>query len=303
MLNVPVALFLFNRPDTTREVFEQIRAVQPRTLLLIADGPRRTHPDDVAGCAAARAVVEQGIDWACDVRRNFADENLGCGRRVASGLDWVFATVEAAIILEDDCRPEPIFFDFCAELLARYAGESRIGSISGSNFQRCDVTGGAGYYFSRHPHSWGWATWRRSWQHYDYAMRGWPELDSQGWLRRILERAREESYWKTVFDRTWRGEIDTWDYQWTFASWRHDLLTILPAANLVENIGFGRAATHTAERPANARRTQRRQVWPLCHPAMITRNAAADRYTADHHFDPPVWLRAYRRLSRSFSRP
>ncbi len=118
-LETPVALIVFNRPETTRRVFAAIAAARPARLLLIADGPRTDRPGEVERCDEVRKIVTS-VDWPCEVLTNFAEENMGCRRRVVSGLNWVFSQVEEAIILEDDCVPDASFFPFCAEMLERY---------------------------------------------------------------------------------------------------------------------------------------------------------------------------------------
>ena len=121
----PVAFLIFNRPETTARVFEAIRRVRPPKLLVVADGPRSDREGENEKCRAARSVIER-VDWPCEVITNYADTNLGCRTRISSGLDWVFANVDEAIILEDDCLPDPSFFPFCEELLARYRDDDRI---------------------------------------------------------------------------------------------------------------------------------------------------------------------------------
>src|SRR5665648_587346 len=164
-LKTPVAFIIFNRPETTRRVFAEIAKARPTKLLVIADGPRATHPDDAEKCAVVRAIID-GVDWDCEVLKNYSDVNLGCKRRVSSGLDWVFDTVEEAIILEDDCLPHPTFFRFCEEMLAKYRDDKRIAMISGDNFQFGKKRTEYSYYFSRYTHIWGWASWRRAWDNY-----------------------------------------------------------------------------------------------------------------------------------------
>jgi hypothetical protein len=297
-----VVLLIFNRPDCTRRVFERVRAARPETLFVVADGPRADAAGEAAACEAARAVVAQGVDWPCDIRREFSDRNLGCARRVSSGLDWVFAQVEEAIVLEDDCVPDERFFPYCTELLARYRAEPRVGLIAGSNFQARDVTDGRGYYFSRYPHCWGWATWRRAWRAYDHAMTDWPAAKREGWLGTRCETRREARYWERILDRVAAGEIDSWAYRWTYACWRHDFLTALPARSLVTNIGFDRAATHTRRMPSGAVETAWAQPWPLVHPPELVRHAAADRYTYLHLFHPTLWIRLRRQIARRLGR-
>src|SRR4051794_5172883 len=100
MTRTPVAFLIFNRPAHTARVFEAIRAARPRTLLVVADGPRTESQNDI--CEKTRSIL-RNVDWPCDVRWNAADNNLGCRKRVSSGIDWVFDEVNEAIILEDDC--------------------------------------------------------------------------------------------------------------------------------------------------------------------------------------------------------
>ena len=100
-MRTPVALIIFNRPQHTARVFAAIAKARPERLFLIADGPRSDRPEDVQRCAAVRDIVAH-VDWPCQVERNFAERNLGCGRRPASGISWVFEQVDEANILEDD---------------------------------------------------------------------------------------------------------------------------------------------------------------------------------------------------------
>ncbi len=273
-LEAPVAMFLFNRPQTTARVFNAIRLARPRRLLLVADGPRPDHAGDAELCAAARAAVG-AVDWECEVDISFADGNLGLKRRVESGLDWVFQRVEAAIILEDDCLPGPDFFTFCDELLQRYVAEERVLSISGNAFQM-NAQRGDSYYFSRYAFIWGWATWRRAWQGHDPAMNAWPALRDSGWLDDLLGDDAAASYWAYLFDKT-RQQQDTWDYAWTLSCWQRNGLSAVPSLNLVSNIGYGLAASHTRQLDVFADQPVAPLEFPLRHPAIIERDDEADR--------------------------
>jgi len=277
-LTTPVAFIIFNRPNTTREVFKTIAQAQPPKLLVIADGPRANRPGEAEKCAEARAVVDH-MDWQCEVLKNYSDTHLGCRDRVASGLDWVFDIVEESIILEDDCVPHPTFFRFCDELLKRYRDDERIMAISGDNFQFGRQRTEYSYYFSRYPHCWGWATWRRAWCHYDGEMRLWPAIRDGGWLQGILENRRAIAYWTKIFDKMYNGDIDTWDYAWTFICWIQSGLTILPTVNLVSNIGFGENATHTRGGGRIANMSVQPMDFPLSHPPFVLRDAKADELT------------------------
>jgi hypothetical protein len=285
----PVALLFFNRPDTTARVFAEIAKARPPILLLVADGPRTARPGEGELCAAARAVVKR-VDWDCQVLRDYSDQNLGCRRRVSSGLDWVFDQVEQAIILEDDCLPHPTFFRFCDELLDRYRDDERIMTISGNNHQFGHRPTTESYYFSRYNHIWGWATWRRAWQHYDVDIKLWPRIRDEGWLQDMLGDRHAIRYWTKTLQATFEGRIDTWDFQWILACWLQHGLTAIPCVNLVTNIGFGLAATHTQGVNRFANLPIEAMHFPLTHPPFMIRNAQSDDYIQKSVFYDPRTL-------------
>jgi hypothetical protein len=225
----------------------------------------------------------QRVDWPCEVLHNFSDSNLGCRRRVSSGLDWVFEQVSEAIILEDDCVPHPTFFRYCEDLLARYRDDERIGMICGDNFQFGRKVGTASYYFSKYTHIWGWASWRRAWRHYDVNAGAWPEFFASGALKRLTT-APERETWIKVFTRLHSGEIDTWDYQWTLACWAQSMLAVMPQVNLISNIGFGSTATRTRGTSIFANLPVEAMTWPVREPPLVAADFHADRRTAEQMF-------------------
>jgi hypothetical protein len=215
MLETPILFIIFNRPDTSEQVFNQIRQIQPKQIFIAADGPRVDIPTDVAQCALTRKIISR-VDWNCNVHTLVRDHNMGCGYGIADAITWFFKNVEEGIILEDDCVPNLTFFRFCEELLCFYRNEPRIMHISGNNFLYGKKRGNASYYFSKYTHNWGWATWRRAWVKYDH----------------------------NIVDEEYRHSI--WDMQWRLTVENNNGLAILPNVNLVSNIGTGRKdATHT----------------------------------------------------------
>ena len=268
-------MLIFNRPAETAQVFGAIRQLRPKRLLIVADGPREGVPGDAKNCADARAVIES-VDWPCHLQTDYAEKNLGCRRRVSSGLDWVFSQVEEAIILEDDCLPDPSFFPYCEALLARYRDDPRVMVISGANlFQRFHATKNS-YYASRYSLVWGWASWRKKWQqHYDIDIARWPELRAQDWLKEFL-RPLEATYWGRIFDQV-RDGFDTWDYSLILACWLNDGLALHPRQNLVSNIGWNAGSTHTKDPESVLANLPRYPMsFPLRHPERLDRHEEAD---------------------------
>lgn len=296
-LKTPVAFIIFNRPDTTERVFAEIAKAKPPKLLVIADGPRANRPGEAEKCSATRAIIEK-VDWDCEVLTNFSEVNLGCKQRVSSGINWVFGQVEEAIILEDDCLPDPTFFRFCQEMLERYRHDQRVGLISGDNFQFGRRWNDDSYYFSKYVHIWGWASWRDRWAgSYDVTMAKWPRIRDEGLLTDMVGNAREAAYWTKVFDRVHRGEIDTWDYQWVFANWMEERMTILPAVNMITNIGFDANATHTTGTSDLANLARYPLDFPLRHPLEVFRNIQADSFSEKKCFRVPLVKRVRNKVA------
>lgn len=283
----PVAMVVFNRPDTTRRVLERVRAARPDRLFVIADAPREHVPSDEERCKAVRRIIDE-IDWCKDLRRIYADRNMGCRNRLASGISEVFDLAPEAIFLEDDCLPHPSFFRFCDELLDRHRENERVMSISGANFQYGWPVAHS-YYGSRFAHVWGWASWRRAWRRYDVELTEWPRLRDDPSLL-DLDAPGYREYWTRIFDLLHGGGIDTWDFQWTFAHMRHRGIAITPALNLVENIGFAAGATHTARVPQWFRQSGRAMDFPLVHPDALELDDVADARTfrCNNRLRPPA---------------
>ena len=299
-MKTAVAFIVFNRPEVTRRVLARIRDARPPTLFVIADGPRAGKPGEVERCAEVRAIIDELTDWPCEVRRNYSEVNLGCGRRVSSGLDWVFEHVEEAIILEDDCLPDTSFFPFCEELLARYRYDERVAQIAGCSFLPANESSGGSYFFSRYPHCWGWATWRRAWANYDDAMTVWRTKAESSWVNGP-ERERERYAWKRAFDGVVRGTVDSWAYRWTAALWGRGGLSANSRVNLISNLGFSDEATHTRTGRWGGLPTCS-AILPPCGPVEVARDERLDALVGRLVFEaPPLWERVMNRLRRSFN--
>lgn len=274
-LKTPVLFLVFNRLASTKLVFEAIRRAKPPRLYIASDGARINFEGEENNVQAVRKFIIENIDWECDIKTLFRDENIGCKHAVSSAVTWFFDNEEQGIILEDDCLPNQSFFWFCEELLIKFQSEMKIGQISGDNFQQGLIRGDGDYYFSIYNHIWGWASWSSRWKLYDVNLEA---FNSASFLDELPFDNSVKKYWKNIYIQTKSGNIDTWDYQWTFCLWNNEMLTVLPNYNLVSNIGFGKDATHTnvisrfSELPSF-------DFVLKNHPVDIGRNIAADRFT------------------------
>jgi len=240
-----VLMLVFNRPHLTQRVFDEVRRVRPPRLYVAGDGPRLDNPNDLELTRLTRAIFDQ-VDWPCELHTRFLDQNFGCRLGVSSGITWFFEHEEQGIILEDDVLPIQEFFVYCDEMLKRYADERQVMSVSGCNLIRPWYEFNTLYGFSRYMCVWGWASWRRAWQHYDEKISDWPVTRLNGFPGGHVYRGVAKYFWRQVFDLVYSGNIGTWDHQWVYAHWRKSAFTIIPSESLIVNLGFGEDATHTA---------------------------------------------------------
>ncbi len=272
-----VLLLVFNRPDSTSQVFNAIRSAKPSRLYVAADGPRADRDGERELCEKVRQIAT-AVDWPCELKTLFHKENLGCNSGPVKGISWLFENEEEGIILEDDIVPLPSFFLYCDELLERYRHNEKVGVVSGCNLISKHFSPSDSYFFSRYNHVWGWATWRRAWKLYDGTLQAWPEWRDKGGLKSISGGSKLFEYsWGKRFDRACHGKIDYWDYQWTFTCWYNGMLSTLPAHNQTRNIGFGTDATHTKGVPDYVEESIPESLtFPLHHPPSIERSVEAD---------------------------
>lgn len=292
----PVLFVIFKREDTTRQVFQRIREAQPPRLYIAADGPRADRPDEIAKCEATRKLVEN-VDWPCEVHRLYRDKNLGCGKGVSSAITWFFEHEEEGIIIEDDILPHMDFFRYCDEMLERYRNTPQVKCICGSNAFYEDVKYDYSYYFSHYMFVWGWATWRRTWNEYDFTLKSMTRESFINKIKLFPIKKGSKALAIALFDKmTSDDPIDTWDYQLVFSIWNHGGLNIVPISNLCKNIGFAtEEAAHTTEHNEHIENHETKSCYPLIHPIAIKESRRLERITfADFFLPQPGFSERFR---------
>lgn len=274
-MKTPVALFIFNRPDNAEKLVQAIRQAKPSQLLVVADGPRQDKVGELEKCQATRAVIEQ-IDWNCEILKNYSDVNLGCGKRLSTGLNWVFEEVNEAIVLEDDCLPHPTFFEFCETMLDMYRHDERIMTITGCNpliEWKSDIQS---YHFAYYGGIWGWASWKRAWKYFDYEIKFWSDREARERIRDLMVNEQHFKTYELIFSETYQNPTiyNTWDYQWVCSRLSQSGLVIVPSVNLIRNIGFGNDSTHTKN--SNSPLANMKTM-PMKFPIKINNFTVADR--------------------------
>ncbi|MNJ91746.1 hypothetical protein D3C87_94000 [compost metagenome] len=289
-----ILFLVFNRIETTSKVFQAIKEAAPKRLYIAADGPRNA--EEFEKCRRVKEIVAN-VTWDCEIKTLFREDNLGCRAAVSGGINWFFGHEEQGIILEDDCLPSSSFFGFCSVLLEKYKYDNRIGHIGGSNFQNGIERGRGSYYFSRLTHVWGWASWRRVWNNYDVNMGTFPHF-AESDLQNLGSHAPFKEIWYKNLKRTFDGEINTWDYQYSYSNIINNYLGVIPNQNFIKNIGFGEGATHTTENHPFAN-LETKDMDSIVHPDFFIPEVEADLYTQRiEYYQPPIKKKGF--LSRTW---
>lgn len=243
-ITAPVVFCFFNREDRALRVFERIKAARPERLCLVSDGPRPSKAGEADRVAALRRKIESLIDWTDKVDFDYAPENMGCGPRLSSGIGKVLSKYDRAIILEDDCVPALSFFEYEQHLLDLYEKDPTVGCVSGTYFLKQKRTRKP-YGFTHFPQIWGWGTWARAWEGYEYDLSKW----SDGFLYDIAKEGSIPSFylksWLEVFRSIQVNAASTWDIQFWLHCLKRRMLSAFPYKNQVRNLGAGSDATHT----------------------------------------------------------
>lgn len=277
-LEVPILFCTFKRLDTAKQVFERIREAKPKRLYLVSDAARESVPGEQEKVQAVRDYIESNIDWECEVFKDYAKQNMGCGRRIFTGINWMFSQEEQAIILEDDCVPDPTFFSYCEEMLRYYKDSQEVLMVGGNNPIEHLYDNNKDYIFSRVPFMWGWATWKRAWDLYDYELTDWSQVKRTGKIKKCVPIKKAYYIYEAEFDSLSSKKFDdVWDYQFMYTGMTHDMLCILPSKNHVQNIGFIEESTHTRNAPAWIHTEVSPQSFPIRFREHVEWDEAFDR--------------------------
>jgi len=296
-----VLFVIFNRPDTTQRVFEQIRAAKPKRLYVAADAPRPDVPEDEELCRETRAIINS-IDWDCELKTLFKEKNVGLKYAVSSAVSWFFDQEEEGIILEDDCLPANSFFKFCDTLLEKYRYDTRIRHITGCNLQQGKKWGEGTYYFSNRSHVWGWACWKRVWKEYDRTLSKFDDGEIEEHIRNIFSDPLVVESWVNIFNDIKAGKINSWAYPVDFINFFNNGLTIIPNENLISNIGFGKNGTNTVQTDSVYANIPLAEIEEITDPKFVLPEKQADLFIMNNDFHVEERRRKQNLLRKRFKR-
>lgn len=286
MTNYPVAFFVFKRPKTTFDFLSRMREAGIKKIYVFADGSRNEVEKKLTDQVKNEITRFKNAHPDISLVTSFVPHNIGLRANIINGLNTVFKKELAAIIIEDDCVVSSDFFRFTKEMLDKYQDDARVMSVNGMSVGGDYVD--YSYSFTKYPQCWGWATWKRAWGLYDTTM---PRFNKHSW--KVLANKLDlsitlRSYFELMFNLVKKGQINTWDFQWTFAHFVNHALAISPSVNLVTNIGFDSAATNTKTRTSVADLKVGSLPTLLKHPNKIVENLTISRTIEQKFYSNPV---------------
>lgn len=275
--DIAVLLVFFNRPETFRLVFAEVKKARPSRLFLYQDGPRGER--DMAGIEECRRIASD-IDWECDVHRKYQERNYGCDPSGFIAHRWAFSLADKCMVLEDDVVPSQSFFPFCKEMLDRYEHDERITMVAGFNTDEISPDIPDSYFFTSAFSIWGWASWRRVVERWDG---NYTFMDDEYNMRQLRSLIRRRGYRNDLLrmcrDHRASGKQYFESIFWTAMLFSSGL-AVMPSKNMINNVGLTAGSTHFAASletmPRRLRRifTMRRHEtdFPLRHPRYVIEN-------------------------------
>lgn len=277
--DIPVVLFIFKRSDTVLRILEVLSKVKPSKIYLLSDEGRNEREKEIV--FATRKIVENNIDWECEVIKNYAIENRGVYENIGEGAKWIFEREKKAIFLEDDNLPEITFFRYCEELLEKYEQSSKVLWICGTNYLG-EYESKYSYMFTQHLLPCGWASWSEKFlKYYDGALDKYNKSEymdkfKKSYSNKVLLKQRIESLDSEIHQKEIGKKFVSWDYQMLFSIRSNEMYGISPKYNQIRNIGVDEYSIHggTSLNMIQTRRFCEIETheleFPLIHPENIT---------------------------------
>lgn len=240
----PVLLFVFNRPEHTRQTIEALQRntlAHESHLYIYSDGAR--HEGDVAAVEQVRSIIanDECIAGFRQVTIIEREKNCGLAYNIIDGVTTQVNKYGKVIVLEDDLITSPYFLQFMNDALVTYRDEPQVGHI-----QACDYTQEPllpDTFLIKWTGSWGWATWDRAWQYFNPDGKALLEELYKCKLTREFDFGGTYGYTR-MLRRQVEGKNNSWAIRWNASLFINNIFSLNVGKSLVRNIGFDGSGTH-----------------------------------------------------------
>ncbi|GAA4784184.1 glycosyltransferase [Olivibacter ginsenosidimutans] len=275
----PIALFVYNRPEHTRRTLNYLQqnllAAETR-LFIFSDAPRQASDEDQVTEVRTIAAAVSGFKSVKLIAR---DTHMGLAKTIIDGITWLVNEYGKVIVFEDDLLSSPYALSYFNEALLRYEQEQQVMQIAAYMFPIKPAQTLPETFFLRSVSSWGWATWKRAWQHFEPDINRLYEQFDEDMIYRFTVDGTMHNYWTQLLDFK-SGKNDSWAIRWHASVFLQKGLVLYPAKSLIENIGHDGSGVHSIIESTYKVHPSRKPV--TFFPATIQEDAHA--LTAVKHF-------------------
>lgn len=238
MKSTGVALFVYNRPWHTEQVLDGLKKNNISELFIFCDGPKSRKGD-----SKIREIYKlvESINW-CRTIIYKRDKNYGLANSIIEGVNYVLSKKERIIVLEDDCVPSPDFISFMERCLDKYENSDKVMSVTGLNIVDIPKDYPYDIYFFYRNSSWGWGTWKSSWDKFDYEIKDYKNFIKDKKAQRKFNRGGEDL--SNMLKKQMEGKIDSWSIKWTYAHYKNNGYCVYPIKTRIKNIGLDGSGVH-----------------------------------------------------------
>lgn len=230
----PIILFVYNRPVHTKKTIDALKLNQLASesfLFIFSDGPK-SEKDEFLVNEVRKFIKElRGFKKIFIVERK---TNFGLSKSIISGVTELVEKYGKIIVLEDDLITSPFFLKYMNDALTFYCNDEKVISIHGYMYplkEKLPET-----FFLKGADCWGWATWKRGWNHF--------EPDGKKLLTELRNKnLLDEFDWGGALNNVRmlknfiNGRNDSWAIRWHASAFLLNKLTLYPGKSLVNNIG------------------------------------------------------------------
>ncbi len=244
MTYAPIALFVYNRPTHTRHTVTALKSsalAANSDLFVFSDGPRNHESEAAVGQVRDYIGSIDGFKTVTIVEQR---ENKGLARSISEGVTQLCEQRDRVIVLEDDLATSPHFLDYVNDGLNRYANEERVMQIAGYMFP-IELAMEEDALFLPFISSWGWATWRRAWRHFDRREDVFEQILQDAETKRRFDLNGRYKYSK-ILRAQQRRAVDSWAIFWYVSVFLRNGLSLFPRKTMVRNLGFDGSGVNCA---------------------------------------------------------
>lgn len=291
----PIVLFVFARPDHTRQTLTALAANQiadQSDLFVYADAAR--NKAEVESVNEVRELVHSTVGFrsVTVIEREY---NYGLARNIIEGVTEVCNRYGRVIVLEDDIVTSTHFLSFMNAALDHYANEPRVWHISGWNYPIDPGDLGDAFLWQM-MNCWGWATWSNRWKHFNKE----PNRLISAWNEERIKRFNLDGsydFWAHI-QANEIGQLNTWAIFWYATIFENNGLSLNPTRTYVLNIGHDGSGENSGK--TNCFDSQINEINVAALPSNIEESKIARSRIKNYYFKlkPSLIERLFNKLYR-----